>query len=147
MKVPKKVLIIGTVEFVVYALKGKNHVQNRHFPAKDPHVLATNPGHTALYIFPNRSRGIKKIVTDRAGDQRGYIHTEIEFDIPSDNLQRIGEIHSVQYRTDWWGKEDETVQHIFENPPQMFAEKFTKFQVIGIKSKRGKILTDRGITG
>lgn len=147
MKIPKRVLIIGEVEFIVYAPKGKTYVQNHHFAAKDPHIIATNPSHTALYIFPNRSRGVKKVVTDRSGDQRGFIHTEVSFDIPAINLQRIGEIHSVQYRTDWWDQEGATLQHIFQNPPEMFAEKYTRFKVIGIKSRRGKILNDRGITG
>jgi hypothetical protein len=147
MRIPKKVLIIGEVEFIVFAPKGKTHVQNHHFSPKDPGILATNSHHTEIYIFPNRSTGIKRVIADRSGDQSGFIHTEVSYEIPAIVLQHIGAIHSVQYRTRWWGQENETLQHIFENPPKMYAEKYTRFKVIGIKSLRGRIINDRGITG
>jgi hypothetical protein len=146
MRIPKKVLIIGEVEFILYSLKGKNHVQNHHFHSKDPFLVATNPDHTSLFIFESKPSGKKRILRDRHGNQRGFIHTEIEYSIPAIILQNIGKVHSIQYRTEWWSQQGAILQHIFETPPKMFAEKQTRFKVIGIKG-RGKIIGSDGIKG
>jgi len=144
MKLPKNVLIIGTADFIRYHLKKARSPQNRTLTN---HILAVNESHTILYIFPNKQTGATKTIKDRSGMQRGHFHTAIKFSIPTADLKAIGTVNRIQYSTDWWDGSLCKYEHVFAELPTLYADKYTRFVVMAIKTKAGKILTQEGIQG
>lgn len=144
MLIPKKVLIIGSADFVQYQKTKSNTVVDKTL---SDYVLAVNSTYTTLYIFENKSRGSIEAIRDKKIESLTGIHTAITYDIPNAELKRIGRILSIQYSTDWWEDSFFKYEHVFDKPMPFFANRQTGFNVMAIKSVRGKILTQEGITG
>jgi hypothetical protein len=147
MKVPKNLLIIGAVTLLEYRptkTKAGYRPQTRSFKN---YLIATTQTGTALFLFENKMTGKKEILRDKKGKQRGYIHTAIEYEIPSTDLQRVGVVESIQYETEWWEGYTKKYEHIFAEHADLYADKKTRFKVMAIKAKKGRIVSDRGITG
>lgn len=144
MKVPKSVLIIGTADLIQYTIKGRNRATDRWLTN---YLLAVNKSHTVLYLFPNKTTGAVKRIKDAHGIQSGHLHTAVQYEIPSIDLKSIGTISCIQYSTDWWENESLKYEHVFETPAIMYADKLSRFKVIGFKLKRGKIINETGIIG
>jgi len=139
MKVPKNLIIIGPAHLVRYRSTGSRaNYQDKHCA---DHLLASNSSHTTLYIFPNRTTGKKEVL------KSGYIHTTTKYEIPTLDLKKIGVVDSLQYSTIWWTDELTKYEHTFETTADFYANQYTRFSVMAIKLKKGKILNNRGITG
>jgi hypothetical protein len=147
MKVPKNLLIIGSVSLIEYRpVKNKPGYRAQTKALKNFLIATTDTG-TTLYLFAANMTGKKELLKDKSGRQRGHIHTAIEYEIPSDRLQRVGLVESIQYSTEWWEGYEKKYEHIFSEHPALYADKKTRFNVMAIKPKKGKIVTDRGIIG
>lgn len=147
MKVPKNVLIIGAFHLLEYRIgtyRADSMPQQRSFRS---YLIATTQANSALYLFENNTTGKKEILEDPTGKQGGYIHTAMEYKIPTVNLKKIGIVESVQYSTDWWEGHFEKYEHIFTKHPALYADRESRFRVMAIKPARGRIVTKRGITG
>lgn len=146
MKIPKTVIVLGHVETVTYLKKNAKRPVTRSFIDEGfDYLLATNKTHTALYLFANQEHGGKKRIIDKKGPQRGAIHTETRYKIPADVLKALGKAVSIQYWSDNWEGKDTLYKHEFKDAA-FYAEKYTRFEIMGIKPKRGKIVTARGIS-
>jgi hypothetical protein len=147
MKVPKNVLIIGTANLLEYRpVKNKPGYRAQTKSLKN-YLIATTATGTALYLFEANMTGKKEIIRDKGGKQRGHIHTAIQFEIPTTNLQRVGVVESIQYTSEWWEGYMKKYEHIFTNHPALYADKQTRFKVMAIKPQKGKIVTNDGVTG
>lgn len=144
MKMPKNVLIIGTADFLRYTPKKNSRTTSRTLT---DYLLACNRTYTTLYMFPNVTTGAKKTISDKRGKQRGYIHTEIEYDIPAVNLRAVGTVSAIQYCSDWWRGRMAKWEHVFEYPPTLYADKYSRFRVMAISGRSGQLITEDGIDG
>lgn len=144
MKFPKNVLIIGSADFIRYHGKTARSPQDRTLTN---YILAVNQSHTVLYMFPNKTTGAAKTVTDKHGAQKGFVHTAVKFSIPTADLKAVGTVNRVQYTTDWWDGFLCKYEHVFSELPTLYADKYSRFLVMAIKAKSGKILTQEGIQG
>jgi hypothetical protein len=148
MKVPKNVLVIGSALSITYRKTGSNRETVLSLSRKSKGVLiAINKTHTALFLFPNKTTGKKQILTDRQGKQSGRIHTAVEYEIPSISLNPVGVVIAIQYSTDWWEDVFTTYGHSFETEPTLYGDKYSRFTVMGIKPRHGRIISPEGITG
>jgi hypothetical protein len=138
MKVPKSVLVIGTADWIMYLGKGKTRTNERTLSS---YILAVNQAHTILYLFPNRVTGARKTI------QGGHIHSAVEYNIPSVDLKAVGTVARIQYSTDLWNDDMSKYEHVFDSPPTLYADKMSRFCVMAIKTKRGKIMSGDGIIG
>lgn len=148
MKIPKTVVIIGAAHLLTYRTKipykANSMPLERSF--RD-YLIATNSTQTTLYLFPNNTSGNKEMLIDKGGKQRGFIHTAMKYRIPTTELKRIGIVESVQYSSDWWEAHFEKYEHIFEEHPTLYADKETRFSIMAMKLKKGKIVKTNGIHG
>lgn len=145
MRIPKKVLIVGFVESITWQRdKSRAATTIDYTNQKDSFLLATNQGHTHLYIFKNKSTGKIDLIRDKSGAQKGFIHQVVHYEIPSLSLSKIGKVIRIRYRSTWWTGELEEYRHDFENST-LWSDKYTRFETIGIKPKSGKILNQNGI--
>lgn len=145
MKLPKSVIVLGHVEAVTYLKKNARRPVTKSFIDEGvDYLLATNKTHTALYLFANQHYGGKKVLVDKKGPQRGAIHSEVKYKIPADVLKPLGKAISIQYWSDNWEGKETLYKHEFKDA-SFYAEKYTRFEMVGIKPKKGKIVTDRGI--
>lgn len=146
MKIPSSVIVIGRVESVSFLKKNAKRPTTRSLAdAGLDYILATNRTHTALYLFQNQSYGKKKIVKDRKGVQRGAIHTEVKYKVPTLDLKKLGKAVSIQYTSDNWEGVETLYRHEFKDA-SFHANSYTRFSIMAITPKRGKIVNTRGIT-
>lgn len=146
MKIPKSVLIIGAAHLMTYrTLKPYRSGSTPLEISLHDYLIATNHTRTVLYLFPNRTTGKKRILKDKTNPQRGFIHTAMEYDIPTLDLKKIGIVESVQYSSDWWEGHYSKYEHTFAVHPALYADKQTRFSVIAIKPQQGRIVNESGI--
>jgi len=147
MKVPKTLLVIGAFHLLEYRTMGTykgNRPLQRSF--KD-YLIATDRHHRALYLFQNAMTGKKQIIRDKSGKQGGFIHTGVEYEIPTNELKKIGLVESIQYTSEWWEGNLSKYEHIFTAHPALYADSKTRFKVMAIKPTKGRIVSGEGITG
>jgi hypothetical protein len=147
MRIPKKVLIIGKVAAITYRPTKSRSAVSLDFEAKrGDFLLATNPTHTQLYIFENVRTGKVQAMTDAKGVVKGFIHELVEYEVPTTTLKHIGVILTIRYHTVWWeGEPAREYRHDFTKAA-LYADKYSRFKTIGIKTTKGKILNNDGIT-
>ena len=147
MKIPKNVLIVGTVSTITYQpTKSKRAEFIDYDGMRETYFLATNKTHTELYIIEDVRTGKNSSVEDKRGIVKGYIHQAIELDVPKLTLKKIGKILSIRYRSVWWEGTLTEYRHDFKGN-DFFADRYSRFKTMGIKAVRGKILNKNGITG
>jgi len=147
MKVPKNLLVIGAFHLLEYRTKGTykgNKPLQRSFKN---YLIATDKTHRALFIFENAMTGKKRMIADKNGKQTGYIHTGVEYEIPTTELKKVGLVESIQYTSEWWEGHLSKYEHIFTAHPALYADKTTRFTVMAIKPTKGRIVSGEGITG
>jgi hypothetical protein len=147
MRIPKKVLIIGTVAAITYRHANSKTATSIDFESRNSeYVLATNATHTALYIFENVRTGKVKAVLDKNGICKGFQHELVQYEIPTLELKKIGSLITIRYHSMWWEGELKEYRHDFDSA-QLWADKQSRFKTIGITPKRGKILSSDGFIG
>lgn len=146
MKIPTSVIVIGRVEAVSFLKKNSKRPTTRSLSDEGlDYILATNRTHTALYLFENKSQGKKKVIKDKSGPQRGAIHTEIKYKVPTLDLKKLGKAISIQYVSDNWEGAETLYRHEFKDA-SFHANSYTRFSIMAITPKKGKIVNSRGIT-
>lgn len=145
MKIPNTVVIIGRVDSISFLKKNMKKSITRSLKDEGlDYLLATNKTHSALYLFENKSLDKKKVVKDKTGVQRGAIHTAIKYKIPTLDLKKLGNAVAIQYWSDNWEGKNTLYRHEF-NDAQFHANSYTRFSVMAITPKKGKIVTSQGI--
>ena len=146
MRIPKKVLVIGTVSGITYKPTKSRTSTSIDFDARgDEYVIATNSTHTQLYIFPNVRTGKVDAVTDDTGLVKGFIHQAVHYDVPAVTLKKIGSIVTIRYKSRWWETVQREYRHDFKKGVAFYADKYSRFSVMGIKPARGKVINKNGI--
>lgn len=145
MRIPKKILIVGTVEEITYQKDKARSPVTINFSAKNKdYLLATNSTYTALYIFESNTTGKVTIIKDKKGLQSGFLHQVIKYEIPNIELKKHGAALTIRYCSTWWEGEMKEYRHDFKDAI-FFTESYSRFKTMGIKPKKGKIIGADGI--
>lgn len=146
MRIPKTVLIMGSAHLLSYRTQlpypANSMPLERSFRN---YLIATNAAKNTLYLFPNATTGKKKILTDSRDAQRGFVHTAMQYEIPTMELKQIGIVESIQYSSDWWEAHFEKYEHVFAKHPILYADRKARFTILAIKHQLGTIVTPQGI--
>ncbi len=143
MRVPKRVNVIGTVETVAWLpTKAKWPTDKSFWRCRQ--LIAVNASHTILFLFPEKTTGVENTFFDQGGQAAGHAHREIEYDIPSRTLKKIGAPRRIIYRTDWWEGYEKHYNHDFDSG-SVYANRQRDPDVFAIKLPRGRIITKDGI--
>lgn len=142
MKISSKLGIVGTLDLIRYQyIPASQGMAVKTFSPAD-FLMTVNESKTILFLFRSNPTGGKK----RISINREMV-TGIEYEVPNSDLKRIGRVLSIQYTSNLYTDDDEKYEHVFDTPALMYADRLSRFGVIGIRHARGPILNDRGITG